>query len=108
MARIEQRLGEFGLLSALGFTRGLLAGRLMRESALLVVSAWATGVLLAHGAHYLANQYFVLPRGLILADFTISGLGLSLPTPLLVALSSLSTMLWRLWRLDPIQILERR
>ena len=104
----EQRLGEFGLLSALGFTRGLLAGRLMRESALLVVSAWATGVLLAHGAHYLANQYFVLPRGLILADFTISGLGLSLPTPLLVALASLSTMLWRLWRLDPIQILERR
>ena len=104
----EQRLGEFGLLSAMGFSRGLLAGRLIRESALLVVSAWGTGVFLAFAAHHLADQYFMLPRGLILANFTVSGLYLSLPTPFLVALASLSTMLWRLYRMDPIQIMERR
>ena len=104
----EQRLGEFGLLSAMGFGRPLLAGRLVRESSLLVVSAWATGVALAFLAHRLIDTCFMLPRGLILAGFNANGLLFSLPTPFLVALASLSTVLWRLYRMDPIQIMERR
>jgi hypothetical protein len=40
----EQRLGEFGLLSAFGFRRERLARRVMVETGILVVVGWLIGI----------------------------------------------------------------
>jgi hypothetical protein len=104
----EQRLPEFGLLSALGFRRERLARRLSLETGLLVVAGWLAGVLLVWLAFGLLDVYYMQPRGLVLARMDGFALLYTLPTPIIVGLASLATVLYRLYRSDPIQIMERR
>ena len=49
-----------------------------------------------------------MPNGLVLSKIGVSALGYTLPTPVLVGVASLATVLTRLYRLDPIEIMERR
>ncbi len=104
----ENRLGEFGLLSAFGFRRERLAGRLVVETGALVIVSWISGLLLTVVVMRLLDVYYMAPRGLILARINELALLYTLPTPLLVGIASLGTVLYRLYRLDPIEIMERR
>ncbi len=104
----EQRLPEFGLLSALGFRRERLARRLSLETGLLVIAGWLAGVLLVWAIFGLLETYYMTPRGLVLARMDGFALLYTLPTPILVGFASLATVLYRLYRLDSIQIMERR
>ena len=104
----EQRLGEFGLLSALGFRRERLAKRLMIETGSLVVFSWLAGLAFTALFFRLLDVFYMIPNGLVLAKIGSDALIYTLPTPLLVGLASLATVLIRLYRLDPIEIMERR
>ncbi len=104
----ENRLGEFGLLLAMGFQRGRLARRLFIETGALVAVSWLLGLVFTWLVLRLLDHYYMMPRGLILARINSLALLYTLPTPFLVGIASLGTVLSRLYRLDPISIMERR
>jgi len=104
----EQRLGEFGLLSALGFRRERLARRLVIETGSLVALAWVGGLLFTALAIKILDVVYMQPHGLVLASIGRDAMLYTMPTPILVGLASLATVLTRLYRLDPIEIMERR
>ncbi|PQV63246.1 putative ABC transport system permease protein [Abditibacterium utsteinense] len=104
----EQRLGEFGLLSALGFRRERLAKRLMIETGSLVIFSWVVGLGLTALLFKALDDFYMIPNGLVLAKIGRDAMLYTLPTPLLVGVASLATVLVRLYRLDPIEIMERR
>lgn len=104
----EQRLGEFGLLSAFGFRRELLARRVFIETSILVVAGWVVGLAMTWLIFRGIDVYYMRPKGLILAPLDSLALRYTMPTPLLVGAASLATVLFRLYRMDPIEIMERR
>ena len=104
----ENRLGEFGLLLAMGFQRARLAKRLLIETGALILVSWLMGLAFTWCVLRLLDIYYMEPRGLILAQINTLALLYTLPTPFLVGLASLGTVLLRLYRLDPIAIMERR
>jgi hypothetical protein len=104
----EQRLGEFGLLSAFGFRRERLARRVVVETGSLVLCGWALGLGLTVAAFAALDAFYMRPQGLVLAHPDITALGYTAPIPILVGIASLATVLSRLYRLDPIEIMERR
>jgi ABC-type lipoprotein release transport system permease subunit len=104
----EQRLAEFGLLSAFGFRRERLARRLIIESGALVVAGWIGGLLLSFFIFRGLDIFYMQPNGLVLSHINQSAILYTLPTPIIVGLASLGTVLFRLYRLDPIEIMERR
>ena len=104
----EQRLGEFGLLAALGFRRERLAKRLVIETGSLVLFSWVVGLGLTALIFWALDYFYMIPHGLILSKIGHDALLYTLPTPLLVGAASLATVLLRLYRLDPIEIMERR
>lgn len=104
----EQRLGEFGLLSAFGFRRERLARRVVIETGSLVIVGWLLGLGLTWLVFRLLDVYYMTPNGLVLAPLDASALLYTAPIPILVGLSSLATVLLRLYRMDPIEIMERR
>lgn len=104
----EQRLGEFGLLSAFGFRRERLARRVVVETGMLVVVSWLLGIAMTWLMFRVLDIAYMTPRGLILASLDSLAIRYTLPIPILVGLTSLATVLSRLYRLDPIDIMERR
>ncbi len=104
----EQRLGEFGLLSAFGFRREKLAYRLIIETGSLVVLSWIVGLALTYLGFRTLDAYYMSPRGLILAQMDRLAILYTIPTPVIVGVASLATVLLRLYRMDPIEIMERR
>lgn len=104
----EQRLGEFGLLSAFGFRRERLARRVVVETGILVVAGWVIGIGFTWLVFRCFDVFYMQPRGLILSSLDVTALKYTLPMPMLVAAASLITVLSRLYKLDPIEIMERR
>jgi ABC-type lipoprotein release transport system permease subunit len=104
----EQRLPEFGLLSAFGFRREKLARRLAIESGALVIIGWLAGLGLTALVFALLDFFYMKPNGLVLASMNRMALIYTLPAPIIVGAASLGTVLLRLYRLDPIEIMERR
>lgn len=104
----EQRLGEFGLLSALGFRRERLAKRLVIETGTLVLVAWGLGLGLTTLLFELLDLFYMTPNGLIVAKIGLDAFVYTFPIPLIVGVASLATVLSRLYRVDPIEIMERR
>jgi ABC-type antimicrobial peptide transport system permease subunit len=104
----EQRLAEFGLLSAFGFRRERLARRLIIESGALVIAGWIGGLLLSLLIFRALDTFYMKPNGLVLSGINRTALLYTLPTPIIVGVASLGTVLFRLYRLDPIEIMERR
>jgi hypothetical protein len=104
----EQRLAEFGLLSAFGFGRERLVRRLIVESGVLVVFGWLFGLALTWLIFRVLDVSFMKPRGLILSGLNRTALLYTLPAPILVGIASLGTVLFRLYKLDPIEIMERK
>ena len=104
----EQRLGEFGLLAALGFRRERLARRLIIETGSLVLFSWVVGLGFTAAIFWALDRFYMIPNGLVLSKIGRDALLYTLPTPLIVGGASLATVLLRLYRLDPIEIMERR
>ena len=104
----EQRLSEFGLLSAFGFRRERLARRVVIETGSLVLIGWGLGLALCLLGFELLDALYMRPKGLVLARPDLTAVLYTAPIPLLVGFASLATVLSRLYRLDPIEIMERR
>jgi ABC-type antimicrobial peptide transport system permease subunit len=105
----RQRMNEFGLLAAVGYSRWGLIMRVAWESLGVTVAAWIIGVGLGVAVLGWFNTIFMLPHGLLMNIFDWNVLALhTLPIPLMVFLFGMGTVAWQLLRLDPISIIERR
>ena len=103
-----QRREEFGILNAVGRSRRWLVWRTMKETSSVVGVAWIVGAALC-GIGLLGMQSLVYgPRGLTLDFFSLVPWLLTMPLPLAVALASVGTIAWMLYRLDPVAVIERR
>ncbi len=105
----RQRMNEFGLLAAIGYSRGSLILRVGWESFGVVIAAWLIGVGLGAAVLEWFNQVFMVPHGLLLNVFNWNVLVThTLPIPLMVFVFGMGTVAWQLLRMDPISIIERR
>ncbi len=104
-----QRANEFGLLAALGYTKRFLTGRTLLEATVTVAAGWALGILLSQAIYSLVNTLLFTPKGLAaLTIFTPRILLFTVPVPITVTVFSVAIVIWQLWRLDPVTIIERR
>ena len=104
-----QRANEFGLLAALGYTKGFLMRRTFLEAAVTVTVGWGVGIVVTQGIYSVVNALLFIPNGL--APFTILTPRVVLfttPVPVTVTVFSVVVVMWQLWRMDPVAIIERR
>jgi ABC-type lipoprotein release transport system permease subunit len=105
----RQRMNEFGLLAAVGYSRWGLIRRVALESFGVTLAAWLLGVGIGVAVLSWFNASFIVPHGLLMNVFDWNVLVLhTLPIPLMVFLFGMGTVGWQLLRLDPIAIIERR
>ena len=104
-----QRANEFGLLAALGYARRFLVRRTFMEVAVTATAGWVAGILFTYGIYSALNALLFVPRGLE-ALSVLNGriLMFTVPVPITVMIFSVSIVMWQLWRMDPVTIIERR
>ncbi|MBB6050902.1 ABC transporter permease [Armatimonas rosea] len=103
-----QRLSEFGVLAAIGYSRATLIGRVLAETALLNIAGWLVGAgLTALTMRFLGESVF-RARGLFLNPFDLDAYAHTIPVPICITLFSVGTIAYRLLKLDPVTIIERR
>ena len=104
-----QRANEFGLLAALGYTKQYLMRRTFLEAAVTVSAGWVVGILFSYGIYSALNALIFVPRGWE-AFSVLTGriLMFTIPVPITVMLFGVAIVMWQLWRMDPVSIIERR
>jgi len=102
-----KRLEEFGVLNALGHSRGRLVRRLTLEAVGMTGTGWIGGLALAWLLFAALKVGVYEPKGLVLDLAALTPIWFSLPIPLataaVVALSTMRTFA----RLDAVAIVER-
>ena len=104
-----QRANEFGLLAALGYTKRFLIRRTFLEVTVSVAIGWLLGILFSQVIYSVINAVLFIPKGLApLTIFTSRMLLFTVPVPVTVTVFSVAVVVWQLWRMDPVAIIERR
>lgn len=104
----SQRLVEFGLLQALGYTKKQILRRVFTETGWVLAVGWALGVC---GAIALLNAVKVTlmdPNAFALATFDPIAIRYTVPVPIAIALIGAVTVWARFRRFDPVGVVERR
>jgi len=104
----SQRLVEFGLLQALGYTKRRILTRVIAETVLVVVLGWALGLVAAYGLLNVAKTTLMDPRAYSLNTLDPIAYAYTVPLPLAILVVAALTVTHRFRRLDPIAIVERR
>ncbi|MBI4788018.1 MAG: ABC transporter permease [Chloroflexi bacterium] len=104
----RQRVGEFGILRGIGYSRLFLARRVALESLTITVLAWIVGMVLSAIVYQVLNVLIFEPQGATLSLFNMRALSGTLPVPIFVWLFSTATVAWQLRRLDPVAVIDRR
>lgn len=103
-----QRIAEFGVLSAIGYQRRQLIGRIVAETVLLTIIGWVIGAIVTFvSLSYLKTGVFE-PRGLIIDPRDLFAYKYTIPIPICITVFAVTTIALRLARLDPVTIIERR
>ncbi len=105
---LGQRIVEFGLLQAIGFTQRRLISRAIFEAALVVVFGWVLGVLAAGALLYIIQLVLMEPRGFYLDPTDTLAYAYSIPVPIAIIVAAALTVWWRFRKFDPISVVERR
>jgi len=103
-----QRLPEFATLAAIGYQRRALLLRVLGETGLLCLIGWALGSVVTVGVLYGIKAWIMTPRGMLLDPFDFAAYRFTIPLPLTIAAFALIAIGRRLWRLDPVSVIERR
>ena len=108
MIYFRQRTGEFGVLAGIGFSRVFLMRRVTLEALVLTLVAWILGMLLSLVIYQVLDVLVFAPQGTHLSILNVRLLSGTLPVPIFVWLFSTVTIMWQLWRLDPVTVIDRR
>jgi ABC-type lipoprotein release transport system permease subunit len=104
----SQRLIEFGLLQALGYTKKQILRRVIAESVLVVIVGWLLGLGAAYALLQFAKSVLMDPRAFSLDTLDPVAYLYTVPLPFAILLTALGTVLWRFKNFDPIGVVERR
>jgi len=105
---LTQRMPEFGLLEALGYSRGALLRRLLSEHLAVILFGWLAGIACGFGLLKLVHQLVMYPRAFSIDPFDWEALVATVPIPTAVLTAAVLTVWLRLRKLDAIAIIERR
>jgi ABC-type lipoprotein release transport system permease subunit len=103
----SQRLPEFGISHAIGFSKKWLVRRLTMETAALALVGWAVGIGLSWLILFILKVTLFVPRGHDLPLVQWSAMALTLPLPMAVSGFTFLSVRRVLSRLDPVAIVER-
>ena len=103
-----QRIAEFAILSAIGMRRDLPATRAVSETAIVTAAGWAVGVAFTWLALGFMRGAVFEPRGMLINPRDMVALAYTVPIPIMITVFAIVTIAYRLARLDPVSIIERR
>lgn len=103
-----QRVGEYGVLAAVGYRVGFLVRRTLVEALVLTALGWVLGMGLSLLGNRIVADYLLGPAGLAVPPVSLRAVVFTLPIPVLIALFSLLTVMRRMIQMDPVSIVERR
>lgn len=104
----SQRVQEFGLLQALGYTKQTLIRRVVVESLLVIVGGWILGVIVSYGMLTVTDLVLMKPASFALDRLDPVAYRYTVPVPLMILLTSIFTIVQRLRTFDPVGVVERR
>jgi len=105
---LSQRIVEFGLLQALGYTKGQLLARVMRETVSVVLIGWLLGVGSAYLLLLLTKRILMDPKAFALNPLDIGAFLYTVPIPLAILVVATLTVVGRFKKFDPVSVVERR
>ena len=104
----SQRLVEFGLLQAIGYTRKQLLRRVMLESVLVVVVGWMLGIFGGYALLNVAQKLMMEPKAYALDPRDPVAYLYTVPVPFAILLVAVATVYLRFRSFDPVSVVERR
>jgi ABC-type lipoprotein release transport system permease subunit len=104
----SQRLVEFGLLQAIGYTKKQILKRVLMESVLVIVAGWLLGVAAAYGLLRVAKAVLMDPKAYALNVLDPMAYQYTIPLPLAILAVAATTVFLRFRRFDPVSVVERR
>jgi len=105
---LSQRVPEFGLLQALGYSKRTIVRRVLGETALVVGVGWALGLVAAYGLLSLVRMLLMDPQAFALDALDRTAYLYSMPVPLAILLTGVLTVIARFRKFDPVSVVERR
>lgn len=105
---LSQRVQEFGLLQALGYTKRALVGRVLIETTTFIVTGWILGVIAAYAMLRVVKAILMDPHSFALDPLDKWAYAYSIPVPVAIFLVALGTLAVTFRRFDPVGVVERR
>jgi hypothetical protein len=103
-----QRLSEFAVLAAIGLKRSILIWHAVSETAILTAIGWLLGIIVTWTIlSYMKGSVFE-PRGMLIDPHDLLALLYTIPIPIIISVFAVATISYRMSRLDPVAIIERR
>ena len=104
----SQRLVEFGLLQAIGYTKARILKRVLTETLLVIVFGWALGVVSAYGLLNVAKTVLMDPKAFELNVVDPVAFMYTIPLPIMILLTASASVILRFRNFDPVGVVERR
>lgn len=104
----SQRLVEFGLLQAIGYTKRQLLKRVIIEAIAVVVVGWILGLFLAYGLLNVVKRVLMDPNAFALNTLDRAAYAYTVPIPFAILLVAIATVVYRFRKFDPVGVVERR
>ena len=104
----SQRLVEFGLLQAIGYTKKQLLRRVFREIVYVLTFGWGLGLALSYGVILIVKAKLMEPHAFSIDPFDPVAYRYTIPIPLAVLVVGVLTVIIRFRKFDPVGVVERR
>lgn len=104
----SQRLPEYGLLQALGYTRRQLLGRAFGETLAVVLGGWVLGLVVAYSLLLVVRAQLMAPQAFALDPLDRMAFLYTIPIPVAILAAGALTVWSRFRRFDPVSVVERR
>ncbi len=104
----SQRIQEFGLLQALGYSKSSLVRRVLLEITTVVVSGWVLGIVAAYLMLLTVETQLMYPQAFYLDKLDLAAYRYTILVPIAILLAAIFTVLRNLRKFDPVGVLERR
>jgi ABC-type lipoprotein release transport system permease subunit len=104
----SQRLVEFGLLQAIGYTRRQLLQRVLRETMWVLLLGWTLGLACSYALLVLADKMLMHPHAYALQTLDPIAVRYTVPVPLSILIVATFTVWLRFRKFDPVGVVERR